>query len=166
MDIAETMTHKYGKAYSHSKVQGILDGLNKHAVVELRQLVPDTLALEFNKSLFLLDFLLKRTLDIEATAKTPYVSLQAIGQAAHLLHEKNVLIADSQMLSRTINKVLVINNNRRQLSTSPQQPDEQPAIEQCECCSAEDNDDDDDSSNNDNEVNVTPNEVQEEKEIA
>jgi hypothetical protein len=107
VDIADAMSDQ---GMTVDKVRTVMDGLNRSAQRDLQTLIPDSLALEYSKSLLLLEFLLKRTLDIEAQARTPYVSLQAIGQAAHLLKEKNALIAQCQTMSRRISKLVRLNS--------------------------------------------------------
>jgi DNA-binding CsgD family transcriptional regulator len=101
-DIAETLQISVGK------VEGILDNLNEKAKANLRTVINDKIAIEFEKSILLLEYLLKRTLIIEETSKDERVRLQAISQSAALTSEKNKLLSDAAKISQEIDKTIVI----------------------------------------------------------
>jgi hypothetical protein len=91
-----------------AKVQYILSEINETAKQELSLVIQSRVALEYEKSLNLLDYCLRRCVSIDSTTKDPRVSLQAISTILQINSSKNQLLSDSAMIARAIQKSAIV----------------------------------------------------------
>lgn len=95
-DIAKTFN------VSERIVGNILHGINETTKQELGSMLTDRIPLEFKKSLILLDFLMKRAVEIEQGSKDERVKLQALGLIKDINESKNKLLVDSTIIHNAI----------------------------------------------------------------
>jgi hypothetical protein len=109
--------------FSHGKVESILLGINEKAKQELSMVITNRVALEYEKSLFLLDFCLSRCVEIDSKTADPRVSLQAISTILQISDSKARLLSDSAMIARAIQRNAIVLPPPLPHSNSPQPGD-------------------------------------------
>jgi hypothetical protein len=114
----------------HTTVETILLGINEQAKKEMSLVITSRIALEYEKALTLLDFCLKRCLEIDSKATDQRVSLQAISTSLQILDSKVKLLSDSQKIAKQIEKAAIVYQvPNQQAASSMQQQQAQPTVE-------------------------------------